>query len=205
MSSVLTIDLDYWQHFSSHGLDAFTIEKECTNFLKYVSDRYPGEIKLFREHDEMLKDLDRVEFDTLFNIDQHDDLADDVIPVDKENVELHCGNWPWFLARRKEIEYSWWYPGEHKVNVAGYDTTGFYKFRKYSEVGHINRKKLAVKDLKFVGICYSMDWVDPSLVAQGLSWMIHNKRLTINPDDHFLLNDIQLDIDRRAFYSYGGE
>jgi hypothetical protein len=191
--AALTIDLDYW------GPDPFLklnpeAKSRCETFLRSICNKYNGEISIYREHDDMLEDLNKIKFSTLINIDQHDDLADDVLDIPPEfSLERfhdglfginysHCGNWPYFLKDRKEIDYIWCSDPRNSTRVAGYDTHHYYGFRGYKEIDNIDLELLNKVNLKYVGVCYSQDWVNPLSVADGLCFLLRDKKCRIDKD-----------------------
>ena len=175
--AALTIDLDYWQKdpHTNYGISS------CEKFLKNICGKYKGEIQIYREHDHMVEDLNKTEYTTLINIDQHDDLADDI--VDPHPNECHSGNWPFFLRNRRDLEYVWCSDPDCAIRVPGYNAHKFYGFKKYTEKDGIDLDLLRRVDLKFIGVCYSADWVDPISICDGLCWLLRQKNCRIEKLD----------------------
>ena len=174
--AALTIDLDYWQRDPHLNYS----QSSCERFLKNICGKYKGEIKIYREHDDMVEDLNKTEFVTLINIDQHDDLADDVVDP---HPKCHSGNWPFFLRNRRDLEYVWCSDPDSSIRVPGYNAHKFYGFWKYKEKDKIDLDLIRRVDLKFVGVCYSADWVDPISICDGLCWLLRQKNCNIEKLD----------------------
>ena len=117
MCSYLSIDVDYWRNY-----DIDKASKEMDRFFqRIVNLKVP--IYVVKDHEELLKDVNTYQFDTLINMDFHSDITSYIDHKDGiyefhqlsnsyVRGDLNCGTWVNFVENRKNSEFLWIYPQE---------------------------------------------------------------------------------------------
>jgi hypothetical protein len=166
-TSFLSIDLDYWTDLP---------EKDMISFLKKIK-QLDLPIKPFIEHHEMLKYINRYDFDILYNIDYHSDIVDQPETCD---LELNEGTWANFVKKKYERTFIWIHPkkscymanngyaGDGRCDM--YENPFTQDVSGWWNVKHRKAKLLTEKELetvRYIGITVSPDWtpVDKACVA----------------------------------------
>ena len=158
MSTVLSIDLDYWQEWG----------QEPREFLSRVL-ALPVPIKLAKDHHQLLPFFNRYPADQLRNIDFHSDVTD------YGTDSLNCGNWVNFVRWNTSSRYVW-HPPSYEECFEGADgrcdsgdpETDPFKYPETcgwsaTVVDQIDVLKLYLEDVIAVGICVSPDYLNWTL------------------------------------------
>jgi len=96
MKTFFSIDIDYWNRLSDHGLVAKNLKK-----LSEACEKHNVKITAVTNHQQMLPLVNEFQPDQLINIDDHSDLADNTVE------KLECGTWISYVKNRNKSKYKW--------------------------------------------------------------------------------------------------
>lgn len=184
-STFLSIDLDYFDD---------SPRETIARFLRRV-DLLDVEKVVYRDHHDILPMVNKLDWETLINVDHHSDLADYVEDEngeliasqwvdhkgDKEFAELDCGNWVNYVKKIGSRLYSWRYSMDMCLAWSGRcdDRTKDRSFLTPAGAKYRNWKNIEVKqglrgipwdDIVGVAIVVSPEYSDTSTLAN--SWVL---------------------------------
>jgi len=151
----LSIDADYFNH--SH--------ESIESALETILSRFPRErLAVVTNHQQALYFTNKMDFDTLINVDMHGDLSD-------VEGELQCGNWVNYVKGKEQKIYKWIHPHERKSEAGFYScfvdeliflknrpTMGYKKYQVQYKAEINNWLKKILKQTVFVCIARSPDY-----------------------------------------------
>jgi len=162
MKSYLSIDLDYWLNYND-GVN-------CLNFFKKVfALNIPIFVTVF--HDQLIHHINcHSDFDTLYNVDYHDDIISFEDDADRDSTLLYAAadyNWVNYVSWRCGSDYIWIPPPGSIMQQDGfcdrdhnvYRNPKFQKLTQWGSVRHLTGPRhIDFRSIAAIGVCLSPDF-----------------------------------------------
>jgi hypothetical protein len=165
MKTYLSLDLDFWNKTKDLGKIRIFLEK-----VKELKDRGIP-VLVVDSHEELTKDVNRLEIEHLINVDYHSDIWDRWNPYVKDWYNCYnCGTWINFVKKSNRMIYTWVHPHKKGNECLGYcshrdnpfyDEGLVYSGWKVTEMlGSTTPEKfIRWENVISVGIAFSYDWI----------------------------------------------
>lgn len=173
-----TLYEDYY--FNLFNADLVIYSKLTEWLLKWIPEINSSDIHFIESHEQIVNFIPNSTEVCLFNIDHHHDLG--YAPpeeLEKENFQLNCGNWGWYLLKNNLINnYIWIKNGNSRKcfnDKCNFNSKNFYDF----DLSELKPDKII--------ICLSTPWVPEHYHSLYNVWMSIAGKL--NNNQYYLIEN----------------